>query len=605
MKKRVADIIFDTLVKHDIKDCFLVVGGGAMHLNNALAKNDRIRKICTHHEQACTMACDSYARLSGKMAVACVTSGPGATNAITGVMGAYQDSIPMVVISGQVRYSISSMATGLPLRYRGIQEFDIINSVKNMTKYAVMVTDPLMCEYEIEKAVDIALSGRRGPVWIDVPLDIQSSIVDISLLKKYDAKVTNYFDIESFKKIFDFLKKSEKPCILCGTGIVSGNVLKEFENFVNKLGIPVISGGWATDSLYTDHPLYYGLSGDIGPRTGNFILQNADYLLVLGNSLSFRQTGYAQDKFAPTAKILWVDADELEKEKPGMRPTVFLHSDLKTFFDQTNYIDISFPKLNKKWIPYCNMLKKRFSAYESIDPPNKVYPSARVNSYYFWKVFDELAPDNTILAMGNSRANAAKIQIGVKKKGQRALTNYLCGSMGFELPAAEGAAVASGKNIICVTGDGSIMMNIQELQTISHNKLPIKVVVFANDGYEAIRQTHKNFFNGEYIGCSPESGISFPDFKTLSKAFGFAYRVCKRNSDVVKNLEWLFQENGNVFLEIKQEIGNTVSPRVLSRMNPDGSFLTPALHDMAPFLPKQEVDDLMFNRAVLLGKVKE
>lgn len=605
MKKRVADIIFDTLVEHDITDCFLVVGGGAMHLDNALAKNNAIRKICTHHEQACTMACDSYARLSGGMAVACVTSGPGATNAITGVMGAYQDSIPMIVISGQVRYAISSMATGLPLRYRGIQEFDIVQSVKNMTKYATMLTDPLTCKSEVEKAIDIAMTGRRGPVWIDVPLDIQSAIVETSDLHIYERTLQNdEFDINALNDICRLLENSRRPCILAGTGIISGNVKKEFEEFVNARGIPVLAGGWATDSLYTDHPLYYGLSGDIAPRTGNFILQNADTILVLGNSLSYRQTGYAQDKFAPNAQILWVDADKYEKEKPGMRASVFLCTDFHRFFKEIKGIEIKFNQLDPKWIPYCNMLKERFSAYESIEPPYHIDGEERVDAYYFWKIFDEFAADDCVLAMGNSRANAAKIQIGVKKMNQRALTNYLCGSMGFDLPAAEGAAVASGKDILCVTGDGSIMMNIQEMQTISHNKLPVKIIVFANDGYEAIRQTNKNFFNGLYIGCSPDSGISFPNFKLIAKAFGFGYRECGTNAEVRDSLSWLFNEGGNVFLEIKQKIGNTVSPRVTSRMNPDGSFSTPALHDMAPFLPENEVADLMFDRAVLLGEAE-
>ncbi len=605
MKKRVADIIIETLVENNITDCFLVVGGGAMHLNNALAKNQNIRKICTHHEQACTMACDSYARLSGKMAAACVTSGPGATNAITGVMGAYQDSLPMIVLSGQVRYAISSMSTGLPLRYRGIQEFDIITSVKNMTKYAVMLTNPLDCKKEVEKAIDIAMSGRRGPVWIDVPLDVQSAIVDTVDLHKYEKTIEEIsFDEISFKKLLTLLEGAEKPCILAGTGIISGNVKREFEEFVNKLGIPVIAGGWATDSLYTDHPLYYGLSGDIGPRTGNFIVQNADTILVLGNSLSYRQTGYAQDKFAPNAKILWVDADKLECKKPGMRMEVFICADLKYFFKKMSTIKINFSNINKKWIPYCNMLRDRFSAYESIEYPNVINDDGRVNSYYFWKIFDEFAPDDLIVAMGNSRANAAKIQIGVKKRYQRALTNYLCGSMGFDLPAAEGAFIASGKDVICVTGDGSIMMNIQELQTISYNKMFVKVVVFSNDGYEAIRQTHKNFFDGLLIGCSLDSGISFPNFEKLSDSFGFKYRECPKNSDVRDALKWLFSEKGNLFLEVKQEIGNTVTPRVMSRMNDDGSFLTPALNDMAPFLAKEEVENLMFNRAVCSGKVK-
>ncbi len=590
MKKRVADIIVDTLVKNGIKDCFLVVGGGAMHLDNALALNSAMNKYCNHHEQACAMAAEAYARLSGEMAAVCVTSGPGATNAITGVMGAWQDSIPLIVISGQVRYEISTMSTNLPLRYRGIQEFDIIPTVKNMTKYAVMLTDPLSVRAEINKAIRMALEGRRGPVWIDVPLDIQSAIVDVEKLYEEDFQMESVsINTSQLTDMFAILKKAERPCVLGGTGIVSANVQDEFVQFIEELGIPVVGGGWCTDMLYTDHPLYYGLSGDIGPRTGNFIIQNADVILVLGNSLSYRQTGYAQEKFATNAKILWVDVDRNESLKPGMHVDCFIHMDLRKFFEACNSIDKRLPG-KQEWLAYCKALKHRFTPYESIEG---IRADERVNSYYFWKIFDEIAPDDQIITMGNSRGNAAKIQIGVKKKGQRAITNYLCGSMGYDLPAAIGCAVASKKKILCITGDGSIMMNLQELQTIMQNNLCVKIVVFSNEGYEAIRQTCKNFFGGVYLGCTKESGISFPDFKTLAKAFGFEYQICNSNGEVREALKQLFESSRNVFLEVKQQIDNPLIPKVMSRMKEDGSFETPALHDMAPFLTEKELEELM------------
>lgn len=594
MKKRVADIIVESLVDNGIQDCFLVVGGGAMHLDNALALNKEINKYCNHHEQACAMAAEAYARLSGRMAAVCVTSGPGATNAITGVMGAWQDSIPMIVISGQVRYQISAMNTNLPLRYRGIQEFDIVPTVKNMTKYSVMLTDPLAVRAEINKAVKIAMEGRRGPVWIDVPLDIQSAIIDTDNLYDDEDLDTNIYNISEkhIKTIFEELNQAERPCILGGTGIVSANVQEEFVEFIERIGIPVIGGGWCTDMLYTDHPLYYGLSGDIGPRTGNFIVQNADVILVLGNSLSFRQTGYAQEKFATNAKIIWIDADKNESLKPGMHADIFINADLRTFFEACKMTEGEV-HVKEEWIAYCETLKKRFTPYESIEPIEKLDEHGRVNAYYFWKVFDEFAQENQIIAMGNSRGNAAKIQIGVKKAGQRAITNYLCGSMGYDLPAAVGCAVACGKEVFCITGDGSIMMNLQELQTIKQYKLPIKVVVFSNEGYEAIRQTCKNFFGGVYLGCTRESGVSFPDFKQLAEAFGFEYASCETNREVREKLEWLFEQKGNVFMEVKQQIENPLIPKVMSRMREDGTFETPALHDMAPFLEKEELEALM------------
>lgn len=590
MKRRVADVIMDILVKENILDCFAVVGGGAMHLNNALALNSHINKVFNHHEQACAMAAEAYARISGKMAAVCVTSGPGTTNALTGIMGAYQDSLPVLVISGQVRYDTMAVKTGLPLRYRGIQEFNIVPVVKTFTKYAVMVTDPLAIRRELETAIKVALEGRRGPVWIDVPLDVQSAEVDTSKLYEcdYQTHVPSLSDKEA-QEILRLMLHAKRPCILGGTGIISSNTKKKFTQFAEKLKIPIVGGGWCTDMMGTDHPLYFGLSGDMGPRTGNFILQNADAILVLGNSLSFRQTGFAQQLFAPLAKILYVDIDTAEAEKPNLRISNFYHSDLAEFFSVMDK-KAAYPMNRPNWFQYCENLKKRFTPFESIA---EIEMGQRVNSYYFWKIFDSYVPEDQAISMGNSRANAAKLQIGVKTQKQRAITNYLCGSMGYDLPAAIGIAVSTKRNIICVTGDGSIMMNLQELQTISHYKLPIKVIIFSNDGYEAIRQTHKNFFGGKLIGCTPETGVSFPDFEKLSAAFGFKYIQCKTNGDVDESIKEFMTEPEAVFMEILQQIGNPPIPKIMSRLMEDGTFETPALHDMAPFLPQEEIEKIM------------
>lgn len=588
MKKRVADLIFEILVEHGIRDCFAVVGGGAMYLDNALALNNDIRKIFNHHEQACAMAADAYARLSGHMACVCVTSGPGATNAITGVMGAWQDSLPMIVISGQVRYEISVPKSGLKLRYRGIQEFDIINSVKNMTKYAVMITDPLSIKSELEKAVKIAMEGRRGPVWLDIPQDIQSAVIDTNDLYDCDEITFSYPEVD-YGLITDMLKDAKRPCILAGTGIISSDVMSEFTDFIEMLNIPVVGGAWVADNLYREHRLYYGNSGNIGPRTGNFILQNADLILTLGNSLSFRQTGFNQAGFAPQAKIVMVDVDTEEPKKPGLNLSLFVNRKLKDFFVEFPAIDLN---VNKEWFDYCDNLKARFTPFEAIED---IDMKGRVNSYYFWKVFESYEPDDSIAALGNNTANTAKLQIGVKKKNQRTLTNYTCGSMGYDLPAAIGAAVASKKRIICVTGDGSIMMNLQELQTIVHNDLPIHVVVFSNDGYAAIRQTSNNFFNGTYIGCTPDTGISFPDFKDVAKAFGFDYILCEDNLSLDECIKKMFESRKRVFMEVKQMFDNPVVPKLMSRLDENGKFQTPYLHDMAPFLDACELEKYMIH----------
>ena len=592
MIKRVADIIMETLIESGVKDCFAVVGGGAMYLDNALLVCKEMNKYFNHHEQACAMAAEAYARYSGKMAAVCVTSGPGATNTLTGVMGAWQDSLPMIVLSGQVRYEISVPKSKLTLRYRGIQEFAIIPTVKNMTKYAVMLTEPLAVKRELIKAITIALEGRRGPVWLDIPQDIQNAMIDEEdLYSLEESKIhTPLVKQADLDVVFNMLKNAKRPCVLGGSGIISSNNRINFEKFVDKFKIPTIGGAWVADNLYTDHPLYYGNSGNIGPRTGNFILQNADIILSLGNSLGFRQTGFNQDGFAPNAKIIMVDVDAEEAKKPGLKIFKYINADLSDFFKMAlQYIvDINVPE---EWVHYCNMLKNRFSPFEAVENINM---EDRVCAYYFWQIFQKYEEPDSIVALGNNSANSAKLQIGVKCSKQRVLTNYTCGSMGYDIPAAIGTAVATGKTVYCITGDGSIMMNLQELQTIVKNNLQIKIVVFSNDGYGAIRQTCKSFFKGEYIGCTADTGVNFPDFGMVANTFGFEYRKCSTNAQLDDAIKWLINSTQRVLLEIEQRFDDPIVPKVMSRLDEKGKMLTPALQDMYPFISESEVKELMF-----------
>jgi acetolactate synthase-1/2/3 large subunit len=525
------------------------------------------------------------------MAAVCVTSGPGATNTLTGVMGAWQDSLPMIVISGQVRYEISVPKSGLKLRYRGIQEFEIVPTAKTMTKYAVMITNPLEIKRELAKAIHIAMEGRRGPVWLDVPQDIQNAMVEERELYRVEQPVSTVPQIkeQELTEVIRMLQDAKRPCILGGSGIISSGSRELFERFVDRMGVPVIGGSWVADNLYMEHPLYYGNSGNVGPRTGNFILQNADVILTVGNSLGFRQTGFNLAGFAPKAKIIMVDVDSEEARKPGLRIEKFIHADLKDFFtgmmERECGIDVP-----GEWLEYCAMLKDRFTPFEAAE---NIDMDERVCSYYFWKIFRQYEEKDSILALGNNTANTAKLQIGVACRQQRTLTNYTCGSMGYDLPAAIGAAVASGRKVYCITGDGSIMMNLQELQTIVQNDLPINVVVFSNDGYGAIRQTSKNFFGGTYIGCTPDTGVSFPDFKKVADVFGMEYRKCSANSQVEESVKWLVNSGHRVFLEVEQKFDDPVTPKVMSRLDENGQMLTPALHDMYPFLPAKELEALM------------
>lgn len=595
MKKRVADIIFEILNEYDVTDCFAVVGGGAMHLDNALYKNKNIHTIFNHHEQACSMAAEAYARLSGRMAVVCVTSGPGATNAITGVMGAWQDSLPMIVLSGQVRYAISVPQSGLKLRYRGMQEFEIIPTVKNMTKYAVQIIDPLDIKRELIKAINIAMDGRRGPVWLDIPLDIQSAVVDEDELYDYvvENKIVEKEDenIKIYKDLREIFDNAKRPLILAGNGIVNSGNLELFRSFAFKSGIPVVAAAIAADVMYDEYRLFYGMSGSIGPRTGNFILQNADCILTLGTSLGFKTTGYAQESFAPNAKIIMVDVDKFEHLKPGVRVDYFIESDLKDFLsNMKDYFEDY--KVEEEWINYCDDLKKRFTPFETAIGVDE---NERVCSYRFWQEYMKYEPDDSITILGNNTANSAKLQIGITKENQRIIANNNCGSMGADLPEAIGAAVVSGKEVICSTGDGSIMMNLQELQTIKHNNLPVKIIVFSNDGYNAMRQTYKNFFDGKGIGCSSDTGVGFPDFKDVAQTFGFEYMNCKTNSQLSDVLNTFFKAKDRVLLEVFERLDDPILPRVQSRINEKGEFETPALEDMYPFIDKEEHDKLMLH----------
>lgn len=591
MKKRVADIIFETLNLLGIKDCFTVVGGGAMHLNNALALNHNIVSHFNHHEQACAMAAEAYARFSGAPAAVCVTSGPGATNAITGVMGAWVDSVPMIVISGNVRYETSVPKSGICLRYRGLQEFGIIDSVKNMTKYSCYLTEAKRAKYVIQKAYALAMEGRRGPVWIDVPQDIQNAMVEEEELEEYSEE-TSYKGCreEDIELVFSKLSMAKRPCILMGSGIQTSHCEELFEEMIKKICVPVVGGAWLGDIFYSEHPLYYGLSGNAGPRTGNFILQNADCILAIGNSLSYKQTGYDMAAFAPQAYKVMVDIDGGEYLKNVKYIDKYICCDIREFMGKIIRECKYKIEAPKEWYSYCNRLKDHFPSWEG---KQTMTMNSRVNKYYFWEKFLEIMPKDTLLALGNSSVGMAANQIGRRFKEQRMISNYICGSMGYDLPAAIGVALASSKPVICVTGDGSIMMNLQELQTIKYKKLPVKIVVFENAGYGAIKQTCKNFFEGLEYGCSPESGVSCADFNKIASAFGYSYKCCQTNVDVLECLKWLKETQDQCILEVKQQLDDPVYPKMMSKLDENGNMTSPKLQDMYPFVKKEDMQWIM------------
>ena len=587
MAKTVSEILFETLAELGVTDCFCVVGGGAMHLDHALAVTQGMTTHFNHHEQACAMAAEGYARYAGKPACVCVTSGPGATNALTGVMGAWVDSVPMVVVSGNVRYAVSIAGSGLPLRYRGIQEFDIINSIQNMTKYSKVLTDPRAARAEARQAFQMAMEGRRGPVWLDVPLDVQNAKVEEDdLLPDYPAPDTPSVEAADVESIFSALASAKRPCILLGSAITTSHLFEELERFRQSVRVPVVAGAWMGDTLPRDAQLYYGSSGNVGPRVGNFILESADYILALGNSLSFKQAGYKLEKFAPNARIAMVDVDANEAAKLGDKVGLFAHGSLESFFELADELDASV-QAPAPWVAHCDKLKARFSPYEGAEGAQD---GERVGKYVFWRAYNRLAPDDAVAVLGNSQVGLVLNQIGKAKKGQRVVANCICGSMGYDLPAAVGAAVASGKPVYCVTGDGSFMMNLQELATVAHKGLPVKIALFENGGYGGIRQSQTNYFGDDYdFGSGPASGVGFPDFTAVARAFGLECRECKTNGEVEAALQWLFGLDGPGLLLVRGALDDPVVPKMVSKLDEDGNLTEPLLCDLSPFLSEGEM----------------
>lgn len=590
MKKRVCDIIMETVVQRGITDCFAVTGGGAMYLDNALFHCKELNKVFNHHEQACAMAAEAYTKYSDRMALVCVTSGPGGTNTLTGVMGAWVESIPMLVISGQVRYAISVPQSGLNLRYRGTQEFNIVDTVHTMTKYAKMVVEPADIRMEVNRAIDIALSGRRGPVWLDIPMDVQSALIDEGELIPDQPYHEQYGIKETvIEEITDAIRSAARPVLLLGRGVSAGGARWMLRDMLGLFKIPILSSSSTADIVYHECPYYFGSTGSFGPRAGNFIIQNADLILGIGCSFGFSTTGFAQECFAPKAKIIAVDVSQDEMKKPGLHIDQFIHCDAALFLHLWKKSELKVVA-SEKWLNYCNRTYKRFSPFEAAFDKQ---PDERVCAYVFWSKYYKHAAKDNICVLGNNTAIIGALQTGVDTPRQRIIGNKNCGSMGYDIPAAVGTAVASDREVVLVTGDGSFMMNLQELQTIVHYGLKVKIILFENGGYNAIRQTAKNFFNGELIGCTPETGVSFPDFQKVAETFHFGYIKCEKNSDVDDALEEFFQVRGNVILEINELLDDPVIPKLMSRTLSDGSMATPALQDMAPFIDRKEYDDYM------------
>lgn len=583
MKVRAADYIAQILVDNGIRQVFAVVGGGAMHLDDALGNHEGLQCIFNHHEQACAMAAESYARVDNRLAVACVTSGPGGTNAITGVLCAWNDSIPLLVLSGQVRTDTTIQSTGLKLRQFGEQEYDIVNSVSNMTKYAEMITDGTKIRYCLEKAIWLATHGRRGPCWLDIPLDIQSMLIETETQEPFMPPAEEVcVQADKIDAVIRRLSEAKRPVLLAGSAIRGAGVYESFRAFVERTHMPTVAATAVSDLFPVEERDYYGNFGVIGGRAGNFIVQNSDCVLVLGARLSFKQIGFNYEKFSPGSYKIMVDVDEQELEKKTISIDLPICMELSAFLENDKLKQLSLSGMESEWIHYCSELKARFPIYQ-----DKFNESEKVNPYYFAKKLQEYMEEDAVMVVGNSCASDMTRQMGIAKEGQRLWGNTNCGTMGYDLPAALGAAVAAGRTVYCITGDGSIMMNIQELQTIVHNHLPVKIFIHNNEGYEAIVNTHTNFF-GRLTGCTAESGISFPDFGLLAKAFGMPYCLCRNHAEVDSLLPAFLKQDGYGICEIYSDAAQIIEPKTKSKVLEDGKMYSPPIDDLFPFLEAEE-----------------
>lgn len=536
------------------------------------------------------MAAESYFRLTGRLAAVNVTSGPGGSNAITGVHGAWTDSLGLIVISGQVKRATLVRSFNLPLRQMGDQELDITPMVASITKYAVMVTDPTSIRFHLEQAIHLARTGRPGPVWLDVPMDVQGAMVDPESLRGFtpepEPEISEAELIRLAQEVLERLAQAERPAILAGSGVRIGAAQDDFLALAERLGIPVTTAFNAHDLLPGDHPLLCGRPGTIGERAGNFTVQNSDFLLVLACRLNIRQISYNWASFARNAYQVMVDLDPAELAKPTLRIDLPIQADVGRFLRRL--LELAGPPTpaHRGYLDWC---RQRVARYPVVLPEYWAKP-APINPYCFVEaLFQQLAPGD-ITVTGNASACIVPFQAARLKQGQRLYSNSGSASMGYDLPAALGAAVgAPGRRIICLAGDGSLQMNVQELATVAYHRLPIKLFVLNNRGYHSIRQTQEAYFPDSPIGYQPDNGVGFPRAEGLAQAYGLPFCRLTCHGDLREGLARVLAVEGPVLCEVLLDPDQAFSPKLASRRLPDGTMVSPALEDMAPFLSREEL----------------
>lgn len=587
---KVSDYIAKRLENvYGVKDIFMVSGGGAMHLNDSFGKY--MNYICNHNEQACSIAAEGYARYDQRLAVVNVTTGPGGLNAMNGLFGAWTDSASILFISGQVKFSTTiHSCPDIPLRQLGDQEVDIISVVKPLTKYAEMVTDAYKIKYCLDKAVWEATHGRRGPVWLDIPMNVQGALIDEDKLIDFVPPQAIEYDLK-ISEVIKKMQEAQRPLIVVGHGVRLARQEKTLNRLLEKVKIPVVTTFNGFDLLEETHPNYIARIGTIGQRAGNFALQNADCILFLGTRNNIRQTSYNFENFAKKAYKISVDIDEAELNKPTVTPDLKIYADLADFLP--GLVEKIPPIEASNWLNWCLERKEKYNFSHT---PEYQQNGKKINVYSFVRQVTDAMSEDDLCVMANASATICTFQTARIKKRQRLFSNSGDASMGYDLPAAIGACVASGnKNTICLAGDGSIMMNLQELQTIKHHQLPIKIFVINNDGYISIKQTQNNFFEGRHCGDGRNSGVSLPDFVKVGESFGIKSYRLDNPEKVSETIKSVLSAEGPVLCEVMVNPDYIFSPKLSSRKLDDGTMVSPSLEDMYPFLDRKEYEENILN----------
>lgn len=583
---KVSDYIIEFVADLGVKHIFMLPGGGCMHMVDSVGTNKQLNFIGCLHEQAVAIAADGYAQYTGNIGVGLVTTGPGSTNAITGTAASWIDSTPVLMLSGQTKRQ--DLLAGTGVRQMGIQEVDIVSLVKPITKYAVTIMDPNKVRYHLEKATYLARHGRPGPVWLDIPLDVQGAMVDETKLKGFNPPKEKQPNLsKEINKIFALLSQAKRPVILAGRGIRLAKAAEEFLQVAKSLKIPVLTTWRLMDILPEDSPLFFGRPGSIASRGANFVQQNADFILVLGARLDRPQVGHNYDNFASRAKKVVVDIDEAELKKLGRTFELKIKANAKLFLEilakqleQVNLPDIS------SWRTKCLEWKKKYP----VVLPEYLQPAEKVNTYALIEAISQLLTDDDLLVPESSGSSAEMTPQAFKvKEGQRVLNSPGLGSMGFGLPQSIGACLASGgKRTICLIGDGGLQHNIQELETLKRLNLPIKVFVLNNYGYGAIRNTHNRFFEGRLVCCDPSCGLTLPDISKVAASYGLPTTKISKQDNLQTDVNKVLKMEGPVVCEVMVDLELQMAPKLSSQKLADGSMVSKPLEDLWPFLDREE-----------------